>query len=197
MDKICRFCFNAHVYNSLPKTEEDYYDTGLDDSNDACSITIGDKISGYQIYFNSGMGKPCNIEICQWISDLNGLYHSGKYHTIGVYYPKFCPECGRPLTEYEIDEVGQSYRKRNSDLSIYYIIVPRGDGYNYVVKDDNGNHILKSKDSNYEDMNVIFKNSYEGEEYINKYLNPDDYTTEKVLLDGKFFECISIQNSNR
>lgn len=111
MDKVCGFCFNAYVDASLPKTEEDYFDNELTDDNDFGSSTIGYSSNGYQMYLNSGGGKPCNIEVCQWISDLNMLQHSGKWHTIGLYYPKFCPECGRPLTEYQIDERGTSYKK--------------------------------------------------------------------------------------
>lgn len=109
MDNICNFCFNAHVYNSLPQTEEDYYDTGIDDSNDACSITIGHSASEHQIYFNSGNGKPCNIEICEWKE--NGYRGQPGWATVGVYYPKFCPECGRPLVEYKIDERGTSFKE--------------------------------------------------------------------------------------
>lgn len=111
-DYRCPFCFNAYVYAKMPKTEEDYFDAGLDDSNDFSSATIGASDSNIQMYINSGNGEALNIEVCEWLS-INGLYHSGRWHTIAKYYPKYCPECGRKLDEYEIDERGTNYdRKR-------------------------------------------------------------------------------------
>ena len=35
--------------------------------------------------------------------------------TIGIYYPKFCPECGRPLDEYKIGEKGANYESKRND----------------------------------------------------------------------------------
>ena len=92
MDKVCPVCFNAYVYNSLPKVEEDYFDEGLNDTNDFGSRTVGTSNNGFQMYINSGGGRPLEIETCQWTND--------KWHTMAVYRPKFCPECGRALTEY-------------------------------------------------------------------------------------------------
>jgi hypothetical protein len=108
MENICNFCFNAHVYNSLPKTEEDYYDVGIDNSNDMCAMTIGESASKHQMYFNSGNGRPCNIEVCEWKE--NGYHGKPGWATVGRYYPKFCPECGRKLDEYEISERGVSFK---------------------------------------------------------------------------------------
>ena len=115
MDKVCGFCFNAYVASTLPEPEDSYFEPELNDSNDFSSSTIGLSSSGIQMYINSGAGKATHIEVCQWISDLNGLYHSGKYHTIAKYYPKFCPECGRPLNEYKIDERGTSFKRRETE----------------------------------------------------------------------------------
>ena len=109
--KVCPFCFNAHVYLKLPKTEDDYFDEGLHDHNDFSSHTIGDCPNGFQLYLNTGNGEATNVEVCQWISDLNGLYHSGRWQTIAKYYPKYCPECGRNLDEFKVDERGKSFTK--------------------------------------------------------------------------------------
>jgi hypothetical protein len=104
MDKVCRFCYNAHVWAKEPKTEEDYFDNGLDDDNDGSSCIIGKCSDKFSIMFNSGMGKPCEIEFRK-------LGDDQMWHTVGYYYPKFCPECGRQLNEYKIDERGTKYER--------------------------------------------------------------------------------------
>lgn len=103
----CPFCFNAYVYAKMPKTrEEEYFDIGLDDSNDFHSATVGFSDDNTKMYINSGAGKPLEIETCKWGSD-------NRWHPIALYYPKYCPECGRKLDEYEIDKRGTKYdRKR-------------------------------------------------------------------------------------
>lgn len=104
----CHFCYNAHVWAKEPHEDEDYFDNGLDDDNDGSSSGIGHSGQGYQMYFNSGMGRPCNIEICSW--------HEGYgWAPIAKYYPKFCPECGRRLDEYIIGERGGSFTKRSDN----------------------------------------------------------------------------------
>lgn len=106
---ICNFCFNAYVDSKLPETEDDvYFGNELTDDNDGSSATIGKSANNFQMYFNSGMGKPCNIEVCTWLENY-GWSH------VSVYYPKFCPECGRNLDEYTISERGNSY-ERNREI---------------------------------------------------------------------------------
>lgn len=107
---ICNFCFNAYVDSKLPKTEDDYFENELTDDDDGSSATIGKSVNNFQMYFNSGMGKPCNIEVCEWKE--NGYRGQPGWSTIGVYYPKFCPECGRKLDEYTISERGNSYERK-------------------------------------------------------------------------------------
>ena len=107
MDKICSFCFNAYVAATLPEPEDNYFEPELDDSNDFSSATIGFSGHSHQMYLNSGAGKACNIEVCEWGED-------NRWHPIGVYYPKYCPECGRELNEYEIDERGTSFKKKDT-----------------------------------------------------------------------------------
>ena len=107
-DYQCPFCFNAYVYAKMPKTEEEeYFDTGLDDTNDGSSSTIGHSAPDYQMYLNTGMGKATEIETCVWGPD-------NRWHPIAVYYPKYCPECGRKLDEYEIDERGTKYDSKRT-----------------------------------------------------------------------------------
>lgn len=106
-DYQCPFCFNAYVYAKMPKTEEDYFDNELDDSNDFSSSGIGHSVDGYSIMFNSGAGRACNVEFRKW--------HEGYgWAPVGYYYPKYCPECGRKLDEYEIDERGTSYDSKRA-----------------------------------------------------------------------------------
>lgn len=111
MDKICRFCFNAYVATTLPETEDDYFGPELTDDNDFSSATIGNVgclPNNYpiQMYLNSGNGEATNIEICQW--------YQSRWHTVGKYYPKYCPECGRELDEYEIGERGSTFIKKEN-----------------------------------------------------------------------------------
>lgn len=90
----CKFCFNARVYQP---TEDDLL-TGntLDDTNDSSSFVVGENMRPYRsIMINSGNGEPLNIEFLEWAVTRE------RWETVGKYYPKFCPECGRRLDEYE------------------------------------------------------------------------------------------------
>ena len=106
MDKVCNFCFNAHVAATLPENEDDYFEPELNDSNDFSSSTIGFSDERHQLYFNAGGREPINIEVCEW--------YNGRWHTICKYYPKFCPECGRELKEYIIESRGSRFNKKEN-----------------------------------------------------------------------------------
>jgi hypothetical protein len=107
---VCQFCFNAYVYAKVSKDDSiDYFDTGLDDSNDFSSATIGASESGIQMYFNAGAGKPCEIEVLKWNESRK------QWDTVAGYYPKFCPECGRELDEYAIGDRGRNFTKHKSN----------------------------------------------------------------------------------
>jgi hypothetical protein len=106
----CHFCYNAHVWASEPHDEEDYFDEGLHDDNDMSSSTIGNCSSKHRVFLNSGGGEATSIELCEWKE--NGYRGQPGWATVGIYYPKFCPECGRKLDEYYIDERGTSYKRK-------------------------------------------------------------------------------------
>lgn len=100
----CNFCFNAHVYDQIPKKEEDY-ENFLDDANDFSSCSIGSSDKYISLMLNTGHGEATNIEVRKWGKD-------SCWHSVAVYYPKYCPECGRKLDEYHVDERGRSFIKK-------------------------------------------------------------------------------------
>lgn len=84
--KCCEFCLNARI------------DDELTDDNDFSSRGIGESEKGKRIMLSAGWGKPLRIETEHW----NENRH--EWVMDGIYYPKFCPECGRPIFEYERKE---------------------------------------------------------------------------------------------
>lgn len=83
---LCPFCLNAR---SDPDGE-------LSDYNDLSYLSIGfcDPVfHGLAMYLRSGDGRPVEIvadALCPWIHERM---------VVASYYPKFCPECGRPLMD--------------------------------------------------------------------------------------------------
>lgn len=85
-EEPCEFCDNG-------RTNDD-----LDDDNDYGSISIdGYRIEdkGYRLMLTYGWSKPLRIEADVW----NDKRKEWSLHVL-QYYPKFCPECGRRLSEY-------------------------------------------------------------------------------------------------
>ena len=78
----CKMCFNAHT------------DPELTSDNDLSYSTIGECTDLYRLMFRSGDDRPTGILFERWNKD------SG-WHMLGFYWPKFCPNCGRRLTENE------------------------------------------------------------------------------------------------
>lgn len=79
----CSMCLNARL------------DDELTDNNDFSSSTIEyNKSNNFRMMLSSGAGKPLRIEAELWSSSVK------RWITVGQYYPKFCPECGRKITEY-------------------------------------------------------------------------------------------------
>lgn len=85
MKQSCHMCFNARVDP----------DGELTDDNDFSSCAIGDFYDGYRAMLSAGYGKPVRIEFEGWNKDVE------RWVPLGHYYPKFCPNCGRSLMEYE------------------------------------------------------------------------------------------------
>lgn len=74
--KGCRLCFDATIEPDLEGSDLSYHDVGKSEQQK-------------RILIKSGNRKHMAIMFEEW---------SGKqWHTVGIYEPKFCPECGRPL----------------------------------------------------------------------------------------------------
>jgi hypothetical protein len=83
----CRFCANNRTN---PEWE-------LDEEQVCYAMTIGDTENGYRIMFNKNPYRPLEIEFDKW----NGQLNPPIWQAVGIYYPKFCPECGRKIDEYD------------------------------------------------------------------------------------------------
>ena len=84
MKEPCRFCCNARVCDELT------------DDNDYAALSIpGIFPKGTRMMLVSGWRRPIRIEAEQWSEE-----HK-QWETYSVYFPKFCPECGRELLEYD------------------------------------------------------------------------------------------------
>ena len=74
--KGCRFCLDAGIDPDLEGCDLSYHD-------------VGHAEKWHRIMIRSGAGKPMAVMYEKW---------SGKqWNTVGIYAPKFCPECGRNL----------------------------------------------------------------------------------------------------
>ena len=78
----CGMCYNARL------------DDELTDENDFSAIAIGSSVNGYRMMLCSGSGIPLRIEIEKW-DERTGWYKIGEYN------PKYCPNCGRKIVEYD------------------------------------------------------------------------------------------------
>ena len=94
-DKIyCKYCFNARVYEPTEEELLDPFSSILTDENDFSSRSIGYCDKENRIMVSTGNGEPVRIEVERWIPQRS------EWGIVGKYYPKFCPECGRKLNEY-------------------------------------------------------------------------------------------------
>lgn len=77
----------CHMCMSAANTE------GLTEDNDLSYFSIGDTLKDYRILIGSGDGKAPRI-----LFEQKG---SKGMDLVGIYYPKYCPNCGRKITEYQ------------------------------------------------------------------------------------------------
>ena len=91
----CKYCFNARVYKPTDEELMDPFATELTDENDSSSCSVGNSSAGTRFMITSGHGEPVRIEIDKF------LELRQAWVTVGKYYPKYCPECGRRLDEYD------------------------------------------------------------------------------------------------
>ena len=83
MKEPCCMCDNARLNERLS------------DDNDYHCRAIGLMPNKARLMLVSGWGKPLRIEFDEYLSV------DKMWHTHGWYFPKFCPECGREVKEYD------------------------------------------------------------------------------------------------
>ena len=79
--KPCSMCNNAKV------------DDELNSDCDLSYFVVGRCKHGFRILLGSGGGSPVRL-----IFERN---NGDSWNTVGIYFPSFCPNCGRELSEYE------------------------------------------------------------------------------------------------
>ena len=83
----CRFCANNRTN---PEWE-------LEEEQVSYAMTVGKFEKGHRIMLNKDPYRPLEIEFSQWNENLK----TPQWQVVGYYYPKFCPECGRKIDEYD------------------------------------------------------------------------------------------------
>lgn len=83
----CRFCENNRTN---PEWE-------LDEEQVSYAMTIGRTENGIRMMLTKNPYEPLMITIDRW----NEKLRPPQWQLVGYYYPKFCPECGRKIDEYD------------------------------------------------------------------------------------------------
>ena len=78
-----------------PKCMNAYVEPELEPDCDFSSRSVGEANPGYRMMLNSGARRKTHISLERWNEN-----HQ-QWETEGFYIPKYCPECGRKLTENE------------------------------------------------------------------------------------------------
>lgn len=81
----CKMCTNAHT------------DSDLTSDNDLSYCGVGECEKSFRLMLRTGNGRPTGILV-------EHLDEGIGWNTIGFYWPKFCPNCGRRLTENEKED---------------------------------------------------------------------------------------------
>jgi hypothetical protein len=89
----CRFCANNRTN---PEWE-------LDEEQVSYAMTRGKFEKGFRIMLSKNHYQPLCIEFDHWRDDLR----TPQYQLVGYYYPKFCPECGRKIDEYDRSKIDE------------------------------------------------------------------------------------------
>lgn len=76
----CYMCNNAKV------------DDFLTSDNDLSFHGVGSGWENYRFMIAAGNGAPVRI--------LFEVLQNNSWHVVGVYHPRFCPNCGREILEY-------------------------------------------------------------------------------------------------
>ena len=76
----CCMCNNARVSDASP------------DGNNLSYLAVGESVRPFQILLASGGGEPFRL-LVEFLIDK-------QWSAAAVYYPKYCPNCGRELVEY-------------------------------------------------------------------------------------------------
>lgn len=87
----CGKCYNSR------------FDCELTDDNDFSSYTIGCSEKNYRMLYSSGHGQPPRILFESWNEEQK------QWITVGKYFPKHCPDCGREINEYK---EGREWQKK-------------------------------------------------------------------------------------
>lgn len=90
--KYCEMCFDARLCQMICDKEEE--ECTLTDENDLSYISIGEMSKEHSMFIASGGGRPVRL-IVQKVDEVKA-----ENMLVGIYYPKYCPNCGRKLTEY-------------------------------------------------------------------------------------------------
>ena len=80
-------------------------------------------------------------------------------------------------------------------MKLYYI-VPIGDGYNYLGKDNLGNHILVDKAHNF-DLSLVFKQKVDAKNYIESNLEINTYETQEFYLNDSYYRRLIDENERK
>lgn len=83
-----------------PKCMNAYVEPELEPDCDFSSRSVGEANPGYRMMLNTGARQKTHISLERWSDE-----HQ-QWETEGFYIPKFCPECGRKLTENEKGAIG-------------------------------------------------------------------------------------------